>query len=233
MRSHLIVGWFHLKLCTEKEGYCFGRMREWIDWPTFGSLFIDLLYIGMPVVRTNGWTYGHVITKISRMGGLPHFPRYGATLERGWPSRGAPLRMSLLNLSVVILFCRTWAGFSVVLGSTGCRVRAGGAYFGGDPAVCSHWKFLKLDSLKHNFLRSVDRNWLSGKVFKELKNTLRNEISDLTIMIIGLQLFVLLVDSKTNSNRKEWTNPDDRWFIDSNFNVQFSCCMIDSSEIVS
>ena len=47
-------------------------------------------------------------------------------------------------------FCRTWAGFSVVLGSTGCRVRAVGAYFGGgggNPGVCSHWKFLKLDSL--------------------------------------------------------------------------------------
>lgn len=79
----------------------------------------------------------------------------------------------------------------------------------------------------------MDRNWLSGKVFKVLKKALKNEISDLAVMIIGLQLFVLLVDSKTNSNRKERTNPDDRRFIDSNLNVQFSCCIIGSSEKVS
>lgn len=79
----------------------------------------------------------------------------------------------------------------------------------------------------------MDRNWLSGKVFKVLKNALKNEISDLAAMIIGLQVFVLLVDSKTNSNREESTNPDDRWFIYGNLNVQFSCCIIGSSEKVS
>lgn len=83
------------------------------------------------------------------------------------------------------------------------QARTSGGGGGGNPAVCSHWKFLKLDSLKHNFLRSVDRNWLSGKVFKVLKNALKNGISDFAVMIIGLQLFVVLVDSKTNSNRKE------------------------------
>ena len=65
---------------------------------TFGCLFIDLFYIGIPVMRTNGWTHGHVITKISRMGRLPHFLRHGATLERVSRARGAPLLMSLLNL---------------------------------------------------------------------------------------------------------------------------------------
>ena len=79
----------------------------------------------------------------------------------------------------------------------------------------------------------MDRNWLSGKVFKVLKNALKNEISDLAAMIIGLQVFVLLVDSKTNSNREESTNPDDRWFIYGNLNVQFSRCIIGSSEKVS
>ena len=41
----------------------------------------------MPVVRTDsgradGRAYGHVITKIFRIGRLPHFLRYGAALAR-------------------------------------------------------------------------------------------------------------------------------------------------------
>ena len=46
-------------------------------------LFIELFYIGIPVVRTDGRTGGRafrqVITKISRIGRLPHFLRHGAT----------------------------------------------------------------------------------------------------------------------------------------------------------
>ena len=34
--------------------------------------------IGTPVVRTDGRAYGHMITKFSRMGRLPHFLSYGA-----------------------------------------------------------------------------------------------------------------------------------------------------------
>ena len=34
--------------------------------------------IGFSVVRTDGRAYGHVITKFSRMGRLPHFLSYGA-----------------------------------------------------------------------------------------------------------------------------------------------------------
>ena len=49
-------------------------------------LFIELFYVHMPVVRTDGRTYGYVITKISRMGRLPDFLRYGATLARAWSS---------------------------------------------------------------------------------------------------------------------------------------------------
>ena len=44
-------------------------------------LSIELFYIGILVVRTDGGrAYGHVITKISRRGRSPHFLRYGATL---------------------------------------------------------------------------------------------------------------------------------------------------------
>ena len=48
-------------------------------WVAFGLpyLLIELFYIGMPVVRTDGRAYGHVITKFSRMGRLPHFLSYG------------------------------------------------------------------------------------------------------------------------------------------------------------
>ena len=49
-------------------------------WVAFGLpyLLIELFYIGMPVVRTDGRAcgrsvYGHVLTKFSRMGSLPHF----------------------------------------------------------------------------------------------------------------------------------------------------------------
>ena len=57
-------------------------------WVAFGLpyLLIELFYIGMPVVRTNGRVggrsvYVHVITKFSRMGSLPHFFTHGAPLR--------------------------------------------------------------------------------------------------------------------------------------------------------
>ena len=42
-------------------------------WAAFGlpHLLIELFYIGVPVVRTDGRKYGHVTTKISRMHRLP------------------------------------------------------------------------------------------------------------------------------------------------------------------
>ena len=60
-------------------------------------LLIELFYIGMPVMRTDGRAvgrsvgrsvYGHVITKCSRTGRLPHFLSYGAP-----PTRGASRRV--------------------------------------------------------------------------------------------------------------------------------------------
>ena len=56
-------------------------------WVAFGLpyLLIELFYIGMSVVRTDSRTvgrsvHGHVITKFSRMGSLPHFHTHGAPL---------------------------------------------------------------------------------------------------------------------------------------------------------
>ena len=47
---------------------------------------IELFNIGMPVVRTDGRAYGHVITKFSRIGRLPHFLNHGA-LQRALRAR--------------------------------------------------------------------------------------------------------------------------------------------------
>ena len=46
-------------------------------------LLIELFYIGIPVLRMDGFSvYGHVITKFSRMGRLLHFLTHGAPLAR-------------------------------------------------------------------------------------------------------------------------------------------------------
>ena len=54
-------------------------------------LLIELFYIGMPVVRTDGRSlarsvYGHVVTKFSQMGRLPHFLNKLAMGLRAWSS---------------------------------------------------------------------------------------------------------------------------------------------------
>ena len=61
------------------------QIKPWVE---FGLpyLLIELFYIGMPVARTDGRVggrsvYGHVITKFSRMGSLPHFFTHGATMR--------------------------------------------------------------------------------------------------------------------------------------------------------
>ena len=58
-------------------------------------LLIELFHIGMPVVRTDGRAYGHVITKFSRMGRLPHFPTHGAPLARFAPQSSAIINLAL------------------------------------------------------------------------------------------------------------------------------------------
>ena len=61
------------------------QIKPWVAfWLPY--LLIELFYIGMPVVRTDGReggrsVYGHVITKFSRMGSLPHFFTHGALLR--------------------------------------------------------------------------------------------------------------------------------------------------------
>ena len=45
-------------------------------------MLIELVNIGMPVVRTHGRAYGHVvITKFSGMARLPHFLTHGVALR--------------------------------------------------------------------------------------------------------------------------------------------------------
>ena len=74
-------------------------------------LLIELFYIGMPVVWTDGRSvgraYGHVITKISWMDRLPHFLRYGATLARTSRARGAPLE--LIIILYFLIYCNYYS----------------------------------------------------------------------------------------------------------------------------
>ena len=71
--------------------FCFTRRRWLCDFPpkyprvAFGLpyLLIELFYIAMPVVRTDGLSvYCRVITKFSRMVTLLHFLTHGAPLAR-------------------------------------------------------------------------------------------------------------------------------------------------------
>ena len=61
------------------------QIKPWVAlWLPY--LLIELFNIGIPVVRTEGRdgrrsVYGHVITKFSRMGSLPHFFTHGAPLR--------------------------------------------------------------------------------------------------------------------------------------------------------
>ena len=68
-------------------------------------LLIELFVIGMPVVRTDGRAGGrsvdgHVITKFSRMGSLPHFFTHGA------PLRAARARAPLLTMNEEVLYLK-------------------------------------------------------------------------------------------------------------------------------
>ena len=61
------------------------QIKPWVAF-RFPYLLIELFYIGMPVVGRDGRAgrrsvYGHVITKFSRMGSLPHFFTHSAPLR--------------------------------------------------------------------------------------------------------------------------------------------------------
>ena len=72
-------------LSESPGGHASSRQKH-LDLPVVSYLFFN---IGMPVVRTDGQTYGYVITKIYRMDGLPNYFRYGPPLartSRAWSS---------------------------------------------------------------------------------------------------------------------------------------------------
>ena len=95
----------------------------------------------------------------------------------------------------VRVFGSIWRYRIQKFGWQNCTVHATGAKIEllGGLGACSPGKFLKLYSLKCNFLHSLDWNWLTGKVFW----------FDSTIIIIidhyGFAVVYFLVDSKTIS----------------------------------
>ena len=87
------VAYFHLALATASISHFVTAATKYSSCSSnkkmspvaFGlpHLLFELFYTGMPVVRTDGLSggrsvYGHVITKFSRMGGLPNFLTHGA-----------------------------------------------------------------------------------------------------------------------------------------------------------
>ena len=65
-------------LAKSPGGHTISRQKH-VDLPVVSYPSTELFYIGMPVVRTDGRAYGHVITKISRMGRLLNFLTQGAS----------------------------------------------------------------------------------------------------------------------------------------------------------
>ena len=85
-------------LCKSPEGQVISFQIK--PWVAFGlpCLLIELFYIGMPVVWTDGRSvYGHVTTKFCRMGRLQYFLSYGAP-----PTRGASHELELLYYHVIV-----------------------------------------------------------------------------------------------------------------------------------
>ena len=67
----------------------------------------------MPVVRTDGRSvYGHVITKFSRMGSLPHFFTHGALLRA---LRAREQRYKLIKEGICSVAVFYIAGSSVII----------------------------------------------------------------------------------------------------------------------
>ena len=81
-------------------------------WVAFGLtyLLIELFYIGIPVVWTDGRSiarsmYGHVITKFYRMGRLPQLFSYGAPRLELRYHYGKLQNDYLYKLYLVVDFC--------------------------------------------------------------------------------------------------------------------------------
>ena len=66
-------------------GHTISRKKH-VDLPVVSYLSTELFYIGMPVVRTDGRAYGHVIANISRMGRLLNFLTQGASTTSNYLS---------------------------------------------------------------------------------------------------------------------------------------------------
>ena len=77
-------------------------------------LLIEVFYIGMPVVLTDGLTYGHVITKICRMVRLLNFLVHGAPL-RALCARGAPLIRICSKPFLFYILSTPYLSFSVII----------------------------------------------------------------------------------------------------------------------
>ena len=91
--------------------------------------------IGFPVVQMDGRAYGHVITKLSRMGRLPHFLSYGAPSTCALRAGGALLLPHAHHAHVLLFSPYTVLSQSVLLGLRFIH----NSVFSIPPTLCSDW----------------------------------------------------------------------------------------------
>ena len=87
LSGFVFIDSFVVSALQDAGGYAISRQNNLIVAFGLPYLLIELFYIGMPVVRTDGLSggrsvYGPVITKFSRMGRLLYFLTHGAPLAR-------------------------------------------------------------------------------------------------------------------------------------------------------
>ena len=78
--AHFLLALVAASIVTAATKFSFCSSKEPRVAFVLPYLLIELFNIGMSVVRTDARGYGHVITKFSRMGRLPHFLTRGAPL---------------------------------------------------------------------------------------------------------------------------------------------------------
>ena len=86
------------------------QVKHTLQAPTPARKFDISHSFGFPMVRIDGRTYGHVITKISQVDRLPNFHRYGAC--------ACIIEFPLLQPKIIWVVTCHWSGISAPFSQT-------------------------------------------------------------------------------------------------------------------